>query len=76
MAGPVQGKTKTRIFGHGFKPLKTNVDLKWGVLATQVIERSLVEDYVYTQNGFYAENDGVKAYWLEAVNFGRKDDQI
>jgi len=40
MAGPVQGKTRTRIIGLGYKPPKDNVDLKWGVLETQVIEKA------------------------------------
>ena len=34
MAGPTQGKAKTRIIGLGFKPPKTKVDLKWGIMET------------------------------------------
>jgi len=34
MAGPVQGKTKTRIIGLGYRPPKSKVDMKWGVLET------------------------------------------
>lgn len=34
MAGPVQGNTRTRIIGLGYKPPKSKVDLKWGVLET------------------------------------------
>ena len=34
MSGPVQGNSKTRIIGLGYKPPKEYIDLKWGVLET------------------------------------------
>jgi len=40
MAGPVGGQTKTRIIGTGFKPNKTNVNVKWGILSSDIIPKS------------------------------------
>ena len=47
MAGPSQGKTKAKIIGTGFKPPKTIVQLKWGIISTDPIPKSQVEDYIY-----------------------------
>lgn len=47
MAGPVQGNTRTRIFGIGYKPPHGKVDLKWGILKTDNVEKDQVSDYVY-----------------------------
>ena len=47
MAGPVQGTTRTRIIGLGYKPNKHNVDLKWGILNTEIIHREEVTEYIY-----------------------------
>ena len=49
MAGPVNGNTTTRIIGTGFKPIhRKNVDLKWGVLRTEIIKKEEVTDYIYS----------------------------
>lgn len=48
MSGPVQGVSRTRIIGEGFRPRNKNVDLKWGVLETAVIHREEVTDWIYT----------------------------
>ena len=42
MSGPVQGNTKTKLFGLGFKPPKGVVDIKWGVFTTVEIIREQV----------------------------------
>lgn len=47
MAGPAQGGSKTRVIGTGFKPPKATINAKWGILSTDVITKSLVEDYIY-----------------------------
>ena len=76
MAGPVQGNSKTRIIGLGYKPPKSKVDLKWGVLETQIIEKDQVTDYVYYKNQFENMIEGseeLKAYIYEAAQFPRVD---
>lgn len=40
MAGPTDGGTKARIVGTGYKPPRSSVDAKWGVLDTDVIPKS------------------------------------
>jgi hypothetical protein len=47
MSGPNEAKSRTRIIGRGFKPPKSSVDAKWGILETSVIPKAQVEDYVY-----------------------------
>lgn len=76
MAGPVQGNTRTRVIGLGYKPPKSKVDLKWGVLTTNVIEKDQVVDYIYSKLGFETMIEGsenLKAYIYEAANFARMD---
>lgn len=76
MAGPVQGDAKTRIIGQGFKPSKSHVDLKWGVVETGVIQKEEVVDYVYQKYQFENMVEGseeIKAYVYEAANFARVD---
>lgn len=76
MAGPVQGNTKTRIIGQGFKPSKSHVDLKWGVLNTEIIVKEQVTDYVYYKTQFENMIEGseeIKAYVYEARDFQRVD---
>ncbi len=34
MAGPTQGGSKTRIVGTGYKPPKTKIHAKWGIVET------------------------------------------
>ena len=72
MSGPVQGQSKTRVIGLGYKPRKKNVELKWGVLETQPINKDEVTEYLYTKLGFESiveGNDAIKAYVYEAVTF-------
>jgi len=76
MAGPVQGNTKTKIIGAGFKPSKSNVDLKWGVMSTESLSKDQVTEYVYTQHHFENIIEGseeIKAYIYEASDFKRVD---
>jgi hypothetical protein len=76
MAGPNQGGTKTRIVGSGFKPPRSTVQTKWGVLSTDIIPKSLVEDYVYYKLQFENMIEGseeLKAYIYEAAQFPRVD---
>ncbi len=79
MAGPVQGETRTRVIGQGFKPKKKNVDLKWGILQTQTIVKEEVIDYVYSQTAFENIIEGseeIKAYWYEASSYKRIDEPM
>lgn len=69
MSGPVQGGTKTRLVGTGFKPPKSAVQAKWGVLSTDTIPKSYVEDYIYRKLQFENMIEGseeLKAYIYEA----------
>lgn len=40
MAGPAEGGSKTRLIGTGFKPPRSSVEAKWGVLETETIPKS------------------------------------
>lgn len=69
MAGPVQGRTRTRIIGLGYKPRFNNVDLKWGVLETNVIHKEEVTEYIHSRFAFENMIEGseeLKAYIYEA----------
>jgi hypothetical protein len=72
MSGPVQGKTKTQLIGTGLKPIKKDVELKWGAVNTDFITRETVKEYVYQKASFENIIDGnevVKAYTYEATMF-------
>ena len=76
MAGPVQGLSRTRIIGQGFKPRSRNVDLKWGVLETAIVHREEVTEYIYQQIAFENMIEGseeLKSYIYEASNYQRVD---
>ena len=76
MSGPVQGGSKTRIIGTGYKPPKSQVHLKWGVLSTETIPKNLVEEYIYYKLQFENMIEGseeIKAYVYEAAQFQRVD---
>lgn len=76
MSGPNQGGTKTRLVGTGFKPPKSTVQAKWGVLSTDTIPKSYVEDYIYYKMQFENMIEGseeLKAYIYEASQFPRVD---
>jgi hypothetical protein len=76
MAGKVQGLTKTRLVGTGFKPPKSTVQAKWGVLTTDTIPKSMVEDYIYYKLQFENMIEGseeLKGYAYEAAHFARVD---
>lgn len=76
MSGPVQGKSKTRIIGLGYKPKKSHIDLKWGVLETHIIEKEQVTEYIYYKAQFenmIEGSDELKAYIYEAAQFPRVD---
>ena len=76
MSGPVKGGSKTRIIGNGFKTFRTQVNVKWGILATEIIPKAYVEDYIYYKYHFENMIEGseeLKAYIYEASNFPRVD---
>lgn len=70
MAGPTTGGSKTRLIGTGFKPPKTKVHAKWGIVDTEVIEKAYVEEYIYYRIQFENIIEGseeIKAYIYEAA---------
>ncbi len=76
MAGPTKGQSSIRVIGTGFKPPRSNVTAKWGILETDIIVKSEVVDYIYQRLQF--ENmiegvEGVKSYFHEASQFARVD---
>jgi hypothetical protein len=40
MAGPLEGGSRTRIIGNGFKPAKTNVRVKWGSISSDAVSKT------------------------------------
>lgn len=40
MSGPTEGEAKTRIIGSGFKPPKSEIHIKWGIMTTEIIKKS------------------------------------
>ena len=76
MAGPAVAGSKTRIIGTGFKPNRTSVHIKWGIVSSEVIPKSQVEDYIYQKNAFenmIEGSDELKSYIYEASQFPRVD---
>ncbi len=76
MAGPVQGSSKTKIIGTGYKPARSNVQIKWGTLSSETIPKSSVEDYIYSKYSFENMIEGseeLKSYIYEASSFSRVD---
>lgn len=60
----------------GYKPPKESIDLKWGVLRTNVIVKSEVTEYIYYKTTFESMiegNEEIKAYVYEASEFPRVD---
>jgi hypothetical protein len=52
MAGPINGKTKVKIFGSGFTSGKEDVFIRWGTLETEKLMKEYVVDYVWNENDF------------------------
>jgi hypothetical protein len=76
MAGPTQGGSKTRIIGTGYKPPKTKIHAKWGIVETEEIIKAYVEEYIYYRLQFENIIEGseeIKAYVYEASHFPRVD---
>lgn len=42
MSGPNIGNTRVKLFGSGFTSTKEDVQIKWGVLDTEKIQKDLV----------------------------------
>jgi hypothetical protein len=47
MAGPTKSQSAIRLIGTGFKPARSNVTAKWGILETNLIVKYEVVDYIY-----------------------------
>lgn len=73
MSGPLKGRNKDRrLIGTGFKPMKKDVEFKWGALTTGVITRDSVSEYAYQKASFeniLEGNEAIKAYTYEASQF-------
>lgn len=76
MAGPAEANSKTRIIGNGFKPLRSTVNIKWGVISSDAIPKAQVEDYIYSKIAFENMIEGseeLKSYIYEAAHLQRVD---
>lgn len=81
MAGPLTVNTNTFLIGQGFRPVstKTNYNVKWGAIITDILPRAEVEDYKWDQTRFLNTIDGsetLKAYMFEASRFARVDTKM
>mmetsp|Transcript_13740 Transcript_13740/g.17357 ORF Transcript_13740/g.17357 Transcript_13740/m.17357 type:complete len:125 (-) Transcript_13740:2412-2786(-) len=54
MAGPLTVSTNTFLIGQGFRPAntKTNYNVKWGAIITDVLPRAEVENYTWDHTKF------------------------
>lgn len=78
MSGPNIGNTRVKLFGSGFTNTKEDVQVKWGVLDTEKIQKDLVQDYIWNENDFVAHAmvDGseiLSAYKKETFSIEKKD---
>ena len=78
MAGPLTVNTNTFLIGQGFRSQnpKTDYNVKWGAIMTDVMPRAQVADYTWDLNKFIDTIDGdesLRAYIYEAGRFARVD---
>jgi len=78
MAGPLTVTTNTFLIGQGFRSNnpKTDYNVKWGVIMTDVMPRAQVENYSWDLTKFENTIEGseaLRAYIYEAGRFARVD---
>jgi hypothetical protein len=78
MSGPNIGNTRVKLFGSGFTSTKEDVQVKWGVLDTEKMQKDQVQDYIWNENDFVAHAmvDGseiLSAYKKETFSIEKKD---
>ena len=78
MAGPLTVETNTFLIGQGFRPVspKTNYNVKWGAIKTDILPRAEVENYTWDFAKFEHTIDGseaLTAYIWEASRFAKVD---
>ena len=78
MAGPLTVTTNTFLIGQGFRSNnpKTDYNVKWGVIMTDVMPRNQVENYSWDLTRFENTIEGseaLRAYIYEAGRFARVD---
>ena len=64
------------IIGTGYKPIRSSVQAKWGILETDTIPKNIVQDYIYEKLAFENMIEGseeLKGYIYEASQFHRVD---
>lgn len=81
MAGPLNGNTKTRLIGTGFRLSNKKMDIgaKWGPIADTIITKGEVTDYIYQRLAFESMIEGseeLSAYWHEANAFKKVDEKM
>lgn len=81
MAGPLTANTNTFLIGQGFRAIspKTNYNVKWGAIMTDVMPRPQVENYSWDLGRFLNTIDGsetLSAYLYEASRFARVDTKM
>ena len=81
MAGPLEVNTNTYLIGQGFRAFnpKTNYNVKWGTILTDVIPRPEVENYTWDLTKFMNTIDGseaLRSYIYEASHFARVDTKM
>ena len=78
LAGPNIGSTRVKLYGSGFTSTKEDVQVKWGVLETEKMQKDQVTDYLWNENDFtiHAMVEGseiLTAYKKEAYSIEKKD---
>jgi hypothetical protein len=56
MAGPIGGSTKVILYGEGFTsslPKENIVFVKFGTYSTQILDKSLVDDYTWSSDDYF-----------------------
>lgn len=81
MAGPLSMSSNTFLIGQGFRAIspKTNYNVKWGVITTDIMPRAEVENYSWDLAKFENTIDGcdaLRAYIYEASRFARVDTKM
>jgi len=56
MAGPIGGATKVILYGEGFTsslPKENTVYVKFGTFSSQILDKSLVDDYSWSSDDYF-----------------------
>lgn len=56
MAGPIDGATKVILYGEGFTsslPKENTIYVKFGTYSSQILDKSLVDDYSWSSDDYF-----------------------